>query len=695
MKNLHQILEYYADKYPNKVAIRFLARGEEETDSLTYLQLKQQAQYFATQMLKKCKKEDAALLVFETNIDVVIAFWGCVYAGIIAVPIPVPNSSKDIDTVIHIINDANINIIISHDLIKNILYKKFQKNNELKSIDWFLVNRNNIEIEDSFKTQIYSSDNILLLQYTSGSTSKPKGVKISHKNIISNQEALKNVFYTDEEAVIVSWLPYHHIMGLAGKIIHATYCGGTLIFMAPLNFIQKPLRWLKAISIYKATNSAAPNFGFEESIRNIDEKELSTLDLSSWKIAWNAAEPVHASTLIRFQNKFSKYGFNPKCLSILYGMSEASLGMTVSDIKSKLKLLALDDEEFKEGKIKVIEELSLNNSIEKIEKHQKIAVDCGICIPNHEIKIVSPTTYQNFNNYEVGEVWFNGPSVAYGYLGKEELSKDTFYANINNDDKKKDYLRTGDLGFIDEDNHLYIVGRNKDMLIVHGENYAPQDLEYCVINSNNAFVHNGCTAFSVMAEEEERVVIVSEIKHDYIYRVDYEQLLFKAKEVLAEEFKLQLYALVLITQGTLPKTSSGKVQRSLTRTLFLENKLDSVYSWLSQKLDADQLLSEIVENSESKNHNLTNQLSYESLIQWLELWIKKSVPSISHFDESNNFSSYGMDSKITALMTLDLESFIGYELNPTLCWNYPNPEILVNHLINEIEANKLVSLKGK
>ncbi len=153
MKNLHQALDYYADKYPNKVAIRFLARGEEETDSITYLQLQQQAQYFATQLLKKCKKEDAALLVFETNIDVVIAFWGCVYAGIIAVPIPVPNSSKDIDTVVHIINDANVNIIISHDLIKNILYKKFQENNELKSINWFLVNKNNIEIENSFITK--------------------------------------------------------------------------------------------------------------------------------------------------------------------------------------------------------------------------------------------------------------------------------------------------------------------------------------------------------------------------------------------------------------------------------------------------------------------------------------------------------------------------------------------------------------
>lgn len=692
MENLHQVLDSFALKYPQKTAIRFLARGEEETESITYLQLQQNAQAVAIELLKRYKKGDTALLIFDASIDVVIAFWACVYAGIIPVPIPIPNGNKGINNVAHIVEDANINLIISHDIVENRLYKKFQEHDQLEKLFWLMVNQKDIELTTTFEKELYSPNHLLLLQYTSGSTNKPKGVKVSHHNMISNQEALKETFYSDENMVIVSWLPYYHDMGLIGKIIHATYCGGTLILMPPITFIQNPFRWLKAISTYGGTHSAAPNFAFEDCLRSISDEQLNKLDLKSWKIAWNAAEPIHASTIVKFCSKFSQCGFDEESLTTGYGMAESTLAIAGANRKSKLKLLAVDADEFKYGNIKVIEKLYINSALKQIKQHKKVVVDCGNCISKHQIKIVDPQSCLLCSNYKVGEIWFSGESVANGYLNKENLSQDTFCATIQNNDINKTFLRTGDLGFFDEDNNLFIVGRDKDMLIIHGENYAPQDLEFSVSNSHEAFVDSGCAAFSVMSEEKERVVIVQEIKRTQRRRVDFEELLSHVKETLSQEFQLQLFALVFINQSNLPKTTSGKIQRRLCKRLFLDNEFTPLYSWYLEQLDDDQLLDEKLHNQEHQSNILSNQISYEKLIKWLEQWIKKSIPSVDSFERTNNFSSYGMDSKTIVKMIYDLEKFIGYELDPTLCWNYPNPDELTNHILNQITHNQFSPL---
>jgi acyl-CoA synthetase (AMP-forming)/AMP-acid ligase II/acyl carrier protein len=689
MKNLHEIVEYYASKHPLKTAIRFLERGEEETQSMTYLQLQQQAKTVASMVLENHKKGDTALLVFDASIDVIVAFWGCVYAGIIAVPIPVPSGNKGLDNVAHIMQDANIQLVMSHELVQKRVYKRFNEHENLKHLDWMNVQSKDMDTFIPFETQIYPLEHHFLLQYTSGSTSKPKGVQVSHSNMLAHQEALVKAFYSDENSVIVSWLPYYHDMGLIGKIIHATFCGGTLVMMPPIRFVQKPIRWLNAISTYKATNSAAPNFAFEDCIRIIDDEQLKQLDLSSWKAAWNAAEPVHASTIVKFAKRFKQCGFNPKSLIPAYGMAESTLIISTVDIHEKLNLLAIDEDEFKQGNVKVLEQFSIDTPIEDIKRHKKVAVDCGQSIPNHHVKIVNPSNCMECENYKVGEVWFNGGSVATGYLNKQEVTQETFYATIQNNNSEERYLRTGDLGFFDEKSNLYIVGRNKDMLIVHGENYAPQDIEFSISSSHDAFKDSGCSVFSVMSEEEERVVVIQEIKRTQRKKVDFEVLLSHVKSVLSEEFQLQLFGLVLIPEANLPKTSSGKVQRSLCKQLFLDEQFSVMYSWQAQEIDNDQLL------SISSDQESVSSLSYDNLICWLEQWIKKSLPSSAHlFEKNSNFSSYGMDSKVTALMAYDLEDFIGYELDPTLCWNYPNPDTLINHLLEQINTNQLQPLKG-
>ena len=695
MKNLQQILEHYALKYPQKKAIRFLGRGEEETESITYLKFQQQVKNVAVQLSSQYKIGDTALLIFDASIDVIIAFWGCVYAGIIAVPIPIPNGKKGMDNVAHIMEDASVNLIISHDYVQNRLYQKFQEHTSLKKLNWFNVNNKNVEVTNTFENKTYPSNHLLLLQYTSGSTSKPKGVKVTHQNMIANQDGIKEVLYNDEDTVLVSWLPYYHDMGLIGKIIQATFCGGTLVLMPPITFVQKPFRWLKAISTYRGTNSAGPNFAFEDCLRSINDEQLDQLDLSSWKVAWNAAEPVHASTIVKFCDRFSQCGFNSDSLSIGYGMAESTLAISVANIKLKLKLLAIDEDEFKHGNIKVIEKLFIDTALEKIKQYKKVVVDCGNCISKHQIKIVDPQSRLICSNYKVGEIWFSGESVANGYLNKYELSQDTFYATIENSDNKQTFLRTGDLGFIDDEDNLFIVGRNKDMLIIHGENYAPQDLEFSIFNSHEAFVSGACAAFSVMSQEEEKVVIVQEIKRTKRKEVNFEELLSHVREILSEEFQLQLFALVFINQANLPKTTSGKVQRILSKHLFIENEFNHLYSCYPKPVDEEQLLIKTSNIQILQADSLSNQLSYEKLLQWLEQWIKKSIPSVDIFESSNSFSSYGMDSKITALMAYDLENHIGYELNPTLCWNYPNPDTLINHLINEVKGNQLIPLKSE
>ncbi|RXJ81155.1 AMP-binding protein [Arcobacter sp. F2176] len=694
MKNLGQVLEYYALKYPEKVAIRFLARGEDETDSITYLQLKQQSHAIATQLLTQYKRGDTALLIFDASIDVIVAFWGCVYAGIIAVPIPIPNGNKGMDNVAHIVEDAEISLIISHTSVESRLSKKFKENIQLKRLNWLIVNKKNFKENIFLDKEVFSSNQLLLLQYTSGSTNKPKGVKVSHQNMIAHQEGLKEAFYSDEKSVVVSWLPYYHDMGLIGKIIHATFCGATLILMPPIAFVQNPFRWLQAISKYQGTNSAAPNFAYEDCLRNITNEQLSQLNLSSWKVAWNAAEPIHANTVVNFCNRFSQCGFNPQSLTTAYGMAESTLAISVADIKSKLKLLAIDENEFKQGNIKVIKELFIDSNLEEISQYKKVVVDCGNCISNHQIKIVDPKNRLLCSDYKIGEVWFSGKSVANGYWKKETLSQSTFFATIQNSNNSETYLRTEDMGFMDKNKNLFIVGRHKDMIIIHGENYAPQDLEFSIFNSHEAFVESGCSAFSVMSQGKEKVVIVQEIKRTQRKKVDFEKLLSHVKNILSQEYQLQLFALVFIHQANLPKTTSGKVQRKLCKHLFINEEFSPLYSWVPQQLDEQQLLNEKVSEQNLHIESSSNQLSYEKLIHWLEEWIQKTIPAIDSFEKSSNFSSYGMDSKTTALMAYDLESYIGYELDPTLCWNYPNPDTLINHLIDEIKTNQLIPLKG-
>ncbi len=691
MKNLQQVVEYNALKYPKKIAIHFLSRGEEETEKITYQELLQESKILATKLQNQHKKGDTALLLFDTSIDVIIAFWGCVYAGVIPVPVPIPNGVRGLKNILHIVEDANISLVLSHKPVKNRMHKKFQENNQLKTLNWILVEKNEILKANTFKEQIHSSEQILLLQYTSGSTNNPKGVKVSHNNMLLQQEGLKKAFYSDENTVIVSWLPYYHDMGLIGKIIHATFCCGTLILMPPIAFVQKPFRWLKAISKYNGTNSAAPNFAFEDCLRTINDEELKQLNLGSWKVAWNAAEPIQANTLVRFCKKFSKCGFNSNSITTGYGMAEATLAITVADVKSKLKLLAIDENEFKQGNIKVLNRLYVDNTIEQIKQQKKIVVDCGKCIPNHQVKIVNPQNHMVCNNYKVGEVWFNGQSVAKGYWNKKELSQETFSATIQNDNDSQTFLRTGDLGFLDEDENLFIVGRNKDMIIIHGENYAPQDLEFSIFNSHEAFVDNGCVAFSAMFQEEEKVIIVQEIKRTQRKKVDFDKLLLKIKSILSQEFQLQLFSAIFINQANLPKTTSGKVQRNLCKRLFIDKEFDALYTWYPQKLDDNQLLDGNIANLQ--NNNLSTELSYDKLIQWLENWIKESFPNINNFEKSNNFFSYGMDSKSTALMVYDLENYIGYELDPTLCWNYTNPHKLTNYIISQIKNNQLILYK--
>ncbi|MFD2176709.1 AMP-binding protein [Veronia pacifica] len=694
--NLIEMLEYRVNLTPDDVAVRFLPRGEisEESISLSFIELHRRAQSIAVRLLQQGSRGDRVLLLFDAGIEFITGFWGCVYAGMIAIPLPPPKTKK-LDSLNSIVADADPTIILSQETVKQRLYPAMQNQLLLCQIPWLIEDDHHAS--SHFPDQMPSADDVVFLQYTSGSTGSPKGVMVSHQNLLANQLAMKTIWQNDESSVIVSWLPHYHDMGLIGIILQSLYSGATLVLMSPVSFIQKPVRWLQAISHFGGTNSGAPNFAYESCLRTISDQALSNLNLNTWRTAWNGAEPIHADTLYRFGKRFSGCGFDIDYITPSYGLAEGTLIVSTANAASQTPLLSLDNDQLKRGKVNVIssQPLSLQQPVDS-NAELKWGIGCGYPIPGHEVAIVSPNTQQRCNANEVGEIWFAGPSVAKGYWQNAEATAETFHATFTDPQsniEKGPYLRTGDLGFLHTDGQVYVVGRHKDMMIFHGENYAPQDIERTVALSDDAFVKNSTAAFSVIANGEERLVVVQEVKRSARRAIDTHALLGSIQASVAENHQLPLFALVLINEANLPKTSSGKVQRRLSKVLFINDNWNALFKWQQSEIDADQLLDPSATFHNKRYGQIepdslsANSLSTKQLIGWISDWMKRNLNGCSvEFDEENRFVAFGMDSQTSARMIYELAQHTGIELEASLCWSYPCPRDLALYVTEQLQG---------
>ena len=417
------------------------------------------------------------------------------------------------------------------------------------------------------------SNDTAFLQYTSGSTGNPKGVMVSHQNIMANCLSIAHSGEIDERSCSVSWLPMFHDMGLIYGIFLPLYAGIQAILMDPLSFLQQPFRWLVAISKYQATHSVAPNFAYELCSNVVNESELSKLDLSTWRVAFNGAEPISAETLRKFAQKFSVCGFHPKTAYPCYGMAEATLIITGSKVSSLPNVLYLDTKKFSSNHIVVVDETQMDH------KKVKQLVGCGYACCGHEVIIVDTQTRDECSEHTIGEVWFSGPSVTQGYWDKPGLTTEIFHAYTNGG--KGPYLRTGDLGFLHKE-ELYVTGRFKDLIIIGGKNYYPQDIEMIVSESHESLVINGSVAFSIYTEEGEGVVVFQEIQRTYVRKVDKSKVIQAILKAVSTQYALGLHGIVLLKPGRLPRTSSGKVQRFQCKYdyfYYLFGEIESLGMW--------------------------------------------------------------------------------------------------------------------
>jgi natural product biosynthesis luciferase-like monooxygenase protein len=409
-------------------------------------------------------------------------------------------------------------------------------------------------------------DAIAFLQYTSGSTAMPKGVMINHGSLVRHLEVIRQGYGgIHDEETFVSWLPVYHDMGLIGNVLQSAYMATHCVLMPPVAFVQKPVRWLNAISRYKGSVSGSPNFGYELCLQKISAEEKEKLDLSSWKIAFNGAEPVRSDTLARFSESFAPCGFRKEFLSASYGMAEAILLISCTKPEESPGCKAFD--------ISALQQ-SLAVEVHQEQKDARVLSSCGSGYPDQEIRIVDPETAALVPPGRIGEIWIANPALAQGYWNKPQETEATFRARLAGSDEGP-YLRTGDLGFLYQE-ELYITGRLKDLIIINGRNHYPQDIELTLERCHPALLPGGSAAFSVEIEGEERLVVVQEIKRSALSRLDRDAVVERIRKEVATQHEVEVYAVELVMPATLPKTSSGKLQRRLCRQRFLECSLEPV-----------------------------------------------------------------------------------------------------------------------
>jgi len=563
--SLVKILNDRAQSQPDKQAYIFLKNGETESGSLTYRELDRQARAIAIRL--QSWQGERALLLYPSGLEFITAFFGCLYAGVVAVPVYPPRRNQKLSRLLSIVNDAQVKIALTTKSIQADIEKRWKEEAELAQLKW--VATDTIATHgDEFLPRSVTPESLAFLQYTSGSTGTPKGVMVTHGNIMHNQQLIQTAFGHNEQTIFVGWLPLFHDMGLIGNLLQPMYLGIPCILMPPAAFLMNPICWLKAISKYRATTSGGPNFAYDLCVRKVKPEQLVNLDLSSWDVAFNGAEPLRAETLEQFSDKFAQCGFNYSTFYPCYGMAETTLLTTGGDKNQKPIIQKVLAEKLEQNQIVK----SLTSS-----KESRMIVGCGRPHLDITVHIVNPESLSQCKEGQVGEIWVSGGSVASGYWNRSSATEETFQAYLK-DTEEGPFLRTGDLGFLLDD-ELFVTGRLKDVIIIRGQNHYPQDIEMTVEKSHPALRPTCGAAFTIEVKGKEQLVIVQEVERTYLRKLDLNEVVRNILEAVAAEHSLQVSAMVLVKTASIPKTSSGKIQRDLCRAKFLNGSLNVVEDW--------------------------------------------------------------------------------------------------------------------
>ncbi|CAN7750583.1 fatty acyl-AMP ligase [Bradyrhizobium sp. LjRoot220] len=564
--SLVELLAKRAQSQPDERAYVFLSdRGTEEA-ALSFRQLHDAANALAARLRGIVGPGERALLVFPPGLEFIVAFFGCLIAGVIAVPMMMPRRQAARDSSAAFIANCEPAVALSSAsfAVRGDLQARFLR----ERLQWLSVDLAAASAATAGSGMPPpKAQDIAFLQYTSGSTSEPKGVAVSHANLLANLEMIRCALGNTSRSTYVNWVPLYHDMGLILNALQTLYVGSLCVLMAPNAFTQRPLNWLRAIHDYRAEVGCSPNFGYDHCVSRYRADQMQGIDLSCWKVALNGAEPVHAETIDRFIGTFAGHGFDATTVFPAYGMAEATLLIS--------------------GGRRGAGHVTCSVSSVGLQSHAvtapagaadaQLLVGCGRALVNERIAIVDPNQRVRQLPHMVGEIWVNGPNVARAYWNNPEATQATLNADIAGEDDGGRWLRTGDLGFLDEAGELFVTGRIKDLILVRGINHYPQDIERTVQSAQPALRANCGAAFAVPDERgEDTLVIVQEIERTERNRVDAAGMKGLIRESVTDQHELFARHIVLIRPGTLPKTTSGKIQRSLARKLWLERRFEDL-----------------------------------------------------------------------------------------------------------------------
>ncbi|MES2639515.1 MAG: amino acid adenylation domain-containing protein [Myxococcota bacterium] len=541
LPTLVELVRARARHDPHRVVLVPLVDGETAGEPLTYQQLDRCASAVAADLAQRCPPGSRALLVHRNGSDFIIALFACFYADVIAVPAYPPRARHARARLNAIIKDAEPAVVLT-DVPADVADLPLRP------------------VGRSRASPPSDSDAPALLQYTSGSTAQPKGVCVTHRNLVHNQAAIARAFGHDEASSIVSWLPVYHDMGLS-NLLQAVYVGIPCFLMAPAHFLQRPARWLEAIARHRATTSGGPDFAYELCSRRITPEQRRRLDLGCWRVAYDGSEPVRAQTLQHFVETFGPQGFRASAFRPCYGLAEATLLVAAGAPDCVARIERFETLALTEHRA-VVAAPGLGQAL----------VSCGSA-RECEVIIADPDGGRALPTGRVGEIWVQGPSVAAGYWQRPEETATAFGARVPG--HPGTFLRTGDLGFV-TDGELYVAGRLKDLIVARGQNHHPADIERTAQDTDPSLPVGGGAAFGLDVAGEERVVVVHEVGRATL---DATALTGIIRRRILEEHGLQVAAVVLIRPGTLPRTTSGKVRRAACRDQFVAGTLVVVSEW--------------------------------------------------------------------------------------------------------------------
>jgi len=564
--NLVELVRHRAAYQPDDVAFTYLVDGENEQVHLSNAELDRQAQAIGAWLESLGLAGERALLLYPPGLEFIAAFFGCLYAGVVAVPVYPPRRNRSLARIQAIADDADAKVALTTDVVLQRVEPLIDDTPHLKQLTWLATCHVPEGMHERWQMPDIDGDTVAFLQYTSGSTGTPKGVVLNHTNLIHNSALIAHAFEHTRSSLGVFWLPSYHDMGLIGGILQPLYVGRPNVLMSPMAFLQRPFRWLSAISRFGGTTSGGPNFAYELCVQKITAEQRAQLDLSSWEVAFNGAEPVREETLERFAEAFEPCGFRREAFFPCFGLAEATLIVSGGYAKRPPVIRRFDAQAIGEGTVR---------RAAPGDRGARAAVGCGETMPDQRIVIADPETLASCPDGRIGEIWVRGPSVAQGYWRRPDISRKAFGAHLS-DTGEGPFLRTGDLGFLD-DGELFVTGRIKDLIILHGVNVYPQDVELTVQRSHPRLRPDSGAVFAVEAEGREKLVVVQELERRA--KGDLSDVFQAIRRAVSAEHETSVDAIVLIKAGSIPKTSSGKIQRHACRKGYLDGTLTVVEQW--------------------------------------------------------------------------------------------------------------------